>query len=93
MSHMSTLHLRCIEAGIDPNSVTVEEAIDLLMTKEITMLHDYDCLRCELPDEHIISVNHLDHNDILWPPIIDHCPHPCHHGNPHSTIIERRDGN
>lgn len=55
MGVMSDLDLRLWEAGIDPTSVTLEEAIDLLRCHDIDQEFAADCALCIDPNFGIIE--------------------------------------
>lgn len=73
MGHMNYLDLQLREAGIDPGSVTLDEAIDLLRSHDINKEFSTDCAVCELPENGIITYTQFSETeyDVLW------CSHRC----------------
>ncbi len=73
MSAMSDLDLQLREAGINPESVTLEEAIDILRTIEVAEDLDEDCDNCEIPEMGIITYTQFSDREYE----VIHCGHPC----------------
>ena len=72
MSYMSKLDAQLKEAGIDPESLPLQEAVELLQDLEIAKLFDDECADCDVPEEGMILYRRYKDEVEIW-----YCNHRC----------------